>query len=134
MCRELDGRELNGVYISLPAELPAALHGRDVIVAGGSFDAVRRLAEWCSSVTFVTTDTARLAAAKRANVTILYGSEIVCADGVGQVESVVVRKIRTGAVSARNAAALFLLAEQLSARSSQLAGEQPPTIGLRGER
>jgi hypothetical protein len=80
VCRELGGRELNGVYTSLPAELPAALHSRDVIVAGGSFDAVRRLAEWCSSVTFVTTDTARLAAPKRANVTILYGSEIVCAD------------------------------------------------------
>jgi thioredoxin reductase len=101
--------DLEGVYTALPAELPAALHGRDVVMAGGSPDAVLRLAEWCSSVTFVTAGTARLTALRRANVTILYGSEIVCADGVGQVESVVVRKIRTGAVSARNAAAVFLM-------------------------
>jgi hypothetical protein len=80
-----------------------------VVVAGGSFDAALRLAEWCTSVTFITEGTERLTAGKRANVTVLYGSEIVCADGIERLESVVVRKIRTGAVSARNAAALFLL-------------------------
>jgi thioredoxin reductase len=101
--------DLEGVYTALPEELPAALHGRDVVIAGGSFEAALRLAEWCSSVTFVTASTARIASTKRANVTILYGGEIVCADGVDRVESVVVRKIRTGALCARNAAALFLI-------------------------
>ncbi|HEY0159660.1 MAG TPA: hypothetical protein VGF28_20400 [Thermoanaerobaculia bacterium] len=105
------GEPLRGVYTSLPAELPAALHGRDVVVAGGSFDAALRLAGRCSSVTFVTTRTTRLAAAKHPNVTVLYGSEIVCVDGLGQVESVVVRKIRTGAISARGAAGVFLIDE-----------------------
>lgn len=122
--------ELEGVYTSLPAELPAALRDRDVVVAGGSFDAALRLAGWCSSVTFITPRTARVATEHRANLTILYGSEIVCADGIERLESVVVRKIRTGAVSARNAAALFLLpvAAELSAPSSQLAGEAVRTI------
>jgi thioredoxin reductase len=105
------GERLDGVYTSLPPELPAALHGRDVVVAGGSFDAALQLARCCSSVTFVTTRTSAIAAARRGTVTILYGSEIICADGIERLESVVVRKIRTGAVSACNAAALFLLAD-----------------------
>lgn len=100
--------DLGGVYTSVPPELPIALRGRDVIVAGGNFGEVLRLADWCASVTFITPDTERVHAAKRANVTILYGSEIVCADGIERLESVVVRKIRTGAVCARNAAALFI--------------------------
>ncbi|HYK05309.1 MAG TPA: hypothetical protein VE974_26400 [Thermoanaerobaculia bacterium] len=106
------GESLDGVYTSLPAELPATLHGREVVVAGGTFDAALRLARCCSSVTFVTARTSRIAAAHSGNVTILYGSEIICADGIDRLESVVVRKIRTGAVSACNAAALFLLTAQ----------------------
>lgn len=103
------GEPLRGVYTALPAEVPAALYGRDVIVTGGSFEAALRLAERCSSVTFITPRTGRFAAAKRPNVTVLYGSEIVCMDGVEQVESVVVRKIRTRAISAHAAAGVFLL-------------------------
>lgn len=101
--------ELAGVYTSMPDELPVALQGREVVIAGESFDAALRLADWCSSVTFITARTARLTAQHRPNLHIVYGSEIVCADGIERVESVVVRKIRTGAVTARNAAALFLL-------------------------
>lgn len=113
------GEPLRGVYTSLPAELPAALHGRDVVVAGGSLDPALRLTERCASVTFVTAGTGRLAAAKRPNVTVLYGSEIVCVDGLGEVESVVVRKIRTGAISARGAAGVFLLDESPHNRESK---------------
>lgn len=98
---------LDGVHTSMPATLPEELRGREVVVAGESVDAALRLAEWGSAVTFVTARTSRVAAAK--NVTVLYGSEIVCVDGIERLESVVVRKIRTGVVSARNAAALFLM-------------------------
>ncbi|HYO75898.1 MAG TPA: hypothetical protein VE010_05500 [Thermoanaerobaculia bacterium] len=100
---------LLGVYTSMPDELPAALHGRDVVIAGGNIDAALRLADCCSSVTLITPRTARLSVANHAKITILYGSEIVCIDGLEQVESVVVRKIRTRTISARSAAGVFLL-------------------------
>jgi hypothetical protein len=91
----------------MPDALPDEVQGREVVVACEDFGAALRLAEWCASVTFVTARTARVSA-KRANVTVLYGSEIVCADGIERVESVVVRKISTGAVTACNAAGLFV--------------------------
>lgn len=96
---------LEGMHSSMPAQLPEELRGREVVVAGESFDAALRLAEWGSAVTYVTARTTRVVAGK--NVTVLYGSEIVCVDGIERLESVVVRKISTGVVSARNAAALF---------------------------
>jgi thioredoxin reductase len=102
-----------GVYSSMPKELPAALRDRDAIVGGATreaVDAVLRLADWCRAVTFIKPTSTRVAALRgRTNVTILHGAEIVCVDGIGQLESVVARKIRTGAVSAHSAAALFLL-------------------------
>ena len=109
----MDGeRGLGGVYTSMPSELPATLRGCDVVVAGDSTDAVLRLADCCRSVTFVTARSARIPELRgRTNVTILAATEIVCIDGIGQVESVVVRKVRTGAVSACSTAALFLLSE-----------------------
>jgi thioredoxin reductase len=101
--------DLEGVYTSMPAELPRSVKGRDVVVAGDGLAAALRLADWCSSVTFITTRKTRVPAPHPANLNIIYGSEIVCADGVERLESVVVRKSRTGAVSAHNASALFLL-------------------------
>ena len=102
-----------GVYTSLPAELPPSLDGVDAVVAGetaGAADAALRLASYCRSVTFVTSRSARAGTLRGcANVTILHGCEVVCVDGVDGVESVVVRKIRTGTVFAYNAAAIFLI-------------------------
>lgn len=108
--RTLLGR---GVYTSLPADVPPALRDREAIVLGATpeaSNAVVRLADWCRSVTLIKPTSTRVPALRgRTNVTILHGSEIVCVDGIEQLECVVVRKIRTGAVSAHRAAALFLL-------------------------
>ena len=100
-----------GVYMSLPAKLPAALRDRIAIVrASEAAEAVLRLADWCSSVTLIQPGSTRVAALRgRANVTILHGTEIAGVDGIEQLECVVVRKIRTGAISVHEAAALFLL-------------------------
>ena len=105
----VSGRRLRGIYTSVPADLPQALRHADVVIAGGSFDAVRQLAACCASVTYVTASTMRIHGTRDANVNVHYGSEIVCIDGVEHVESVVVRKRRTGAITACTAAALFLL-------------------------
>jgi hypothetical protein len=104
------GRGLNGVYTSVPAELPSALHDCDVVVGGGSFDVALQLAAGCASVTYITTRTTRIRKAPE-NVRIHYGSEIACIDGVTNVESVIVRKRSNGAITACTAAALFLIAE-----------------------
>jgi hypothetical protein len=102
-----------GVYTSMPPELPAALRDGQAVVAGEpreTVDAVVRLAGWCRTVTWIKTGHARVAALHGlTNVTILHGAEIVCVDGLGQLECVVARRLRTGAVSAYGAAALFLL-------------------------
>ena len=100
-----------GVYTSMPATLPAALRDRVAIVrAMQAADAVVRLADWYLSVTLITPTNTRIAALRvRGNVTIHHGTEIVCVDGIEQLECVVVRKIRTGAISAHQASALFLL-------------------------
>ena len=102
-----------GVYTSVPAELPAALRDRVAIVDGATSeasDAVVRLSDWCRTVTLIKPTSTRVDALRgRTNVTILHGTEIVCVDGIEQLECVVVRKIRTGAISAHKAAALFLL-------------------------
>ena len=107
--------DLPGVYTSMPAEVPDALHGRDAVVVGassGAVDAVLRLAGCCRSVTYVTERATRIAALRgRANISILYGSEIVCVDGIEHLESVVLRRIRGGGITARCAAALFLINE-----------------------
>src|SRR5687768_1260496 len=93
-----------GIYTSVPAELPAALRNRDAIVLGATPDAshaVARLADWCRSVTLIKPTSTRVTGLRdRANVTILHGTEILCVDGIEQLECVVVRRIRTGVVSA----------------------------------
>jgi hypothetical protein len=102
----------SGVYRSMPARLPPALRDGRAMVAGAmpeAADAVLRLAGWYRSVTFVTPMTGLCAFRGRSNVTTLRGFEIVCVDGIGQLECVVVRKIRTGAISAHGVTALFLL-------------------------
>src|SRR6187549_1862487 len=66
------GSGLGGVYTSMPAELLLALLDRQVVVAGGGFDAALRLAAGCTSVTFITTATDRIKAAP-ANVKVHYG-------------------------------------------------------------
>jgi thioredoxin reductase len=107
-------RSRPGVYTAVPAELPLALHGADAVVAGTvSADEVLRLAGCCRSVTYLTARNERTTALRdRGNVTVVHGAEIVCIDGVDRIESVVVRKIRSGAVSAFNASALFLIGER----------------------
>lgn len=105
----LDG----GVYTSMPAKLPAALRDRTAMVAGAmpeGVEAALRLADWCRGVKLVTAMRTRAASLRgRTNVSILRGSEIVCVDGIGQLECVLVREIRTGVLSAHTASALFLL-------------------------
>ena len=105
-----------GIHTSMPAELPAALRDRLAIVAGATPDAVaavQRLAKWCRSVTFIKPTRTRVAALRGlTNVTIVHGAEIVCVDGIEHLESVVVREIRSGVISARTAAALFLLQDR----------------------
>jgi hypothetical protein len=85
----------------------------DVVVVGelpAIADVVLCLAACCRSVTVVTLRKARAGVLRGcANVTIVSGAEVVCVDGLDGVESVVVRKIRTGAVSAYNASALFVI-------------------------
>lgn len=102
-----------GVYTAVPVELPASLRDGMASVRGTTAeaaDAVLRLAGWCRTVTFIKPARSPVAALRgRANVTILHGAEIVCVDGIGRLECVVVRQIRTGTVSAHAAAALFLL-------------------------
>ena len=102
---------LNGVYTSMPEELPPALRDRDIVIAGGALDAALQFATGCASLTYITARTSRIKGAPQKNVRIHYGSEIVCVDGVEYVESVVVRKRSTGAITACSAAALFLLAD-----------------------
>lgn len=102
-----------GVYTSVPARLPASLRDGMASVRGATAeaaDAVLRLADWCRTVTFITPTRSPVAALRaRANVTILHGAEIICVDGIGGLECIVVRQIHTGTVSAHTAAALFLL-------------------------
>lgn len=102
-----------GIYTSVPARLPAALRGREAVVSGATPEtagAVLRLLDWCRSVTLVERGRKRLEAlGGRPGISILRGSEIVCVDGIGRLECVVVRNIRTGAITAHTAAALFLL-------------------------
>jgi hypothetical protein len=102
-----------GVYTSVPAILPASLREGMASVRGttaASADAVLRLADWCRTVTFIKPTRSPVAALRgRANVTILHAAEIVCVDGIGRLECIVVRQIHTGTVSAHIAAALFLL-------------------------
>ena len=104
-----NGQRLIGVYTSVPAELPPALRGLDIVIAGGNFYAAVQLATSCSSVTYVTARTTRLTGVRPPNVRIRYGSEVVCADGVEHVETVIVRKLGSGAITACSAAALFLI-------------------------
>jgi hypothetical protein len=102
-----------GLYTSVPVELPAALRDQVVIVAGATEEAVsavERLASWCRTVTYVKPGGTPIAALRGLkNVTVVGGAEIVCVDGIGQLECVVVRKISGGQVTAYGAVALFLL-------------------------
>lgn len=99
-----------GVYTSVPATLPAALRNGVAIARAVEVDAVLRLADWCLTVIVIKPKRIRVSALRgRGNVTILHGTEIVCVDGIAQLECVVVRKTSTGAIRAHPADALFLL-------------------------
>ena len=109
-----------GIYTSVPA-LPAALRDRVAIVGAAVevADALLRLADWCLSVIVIKPNRTGIAALRgRRNVTILHGTEIVCVDGIEQVECVVVRKISTGAISAYQVSALILLPQDGSIAGS----------------
>lgn len=110
-----------GVHIGAPADFPATLRGRDVVVAGPlvlAGSAALRLSDLGGSVTVVTIDTLRApgvsaslrtALRARGNVRVLSRTEIVCAAGVDRLESVVLQHTKTGRITALEATALFLL-------------------------
>lgn len=110
-----------GVHVGTPADLPATLRGRDVVIAGPTVVAVvaaLRLSDSGGSVTVVTGDplrgrgvstSLRKALRARANVRVRSRTEIVCAAGVDRLESVVLQHTKTGRITALEAAALFLL-------------------------
>jgi hypothetical protein len=62
----------------------------------------------------------RTARANAVQLTVLTGAEVVCADGIGGVEAVVVRHVPTGRLSAVNASA-FVCADA-SSESPRRAG------------
>jgi thioredoxin reductase (NADPH) len=110
-----------GVHVGTPADLPATLRGREVIIAGpivSASGAALRLSDSGGSVTVVTGEplctpgvstSLRTALRARANVRVLSRTEIVCAAGVDRLESVVLQHTKTGRITALEAAALFLL-------------------------
>ena len=90
---ELVGR---GVYCGLPTNIPDPVRDRNAVVVGDAADcaaAARQLGEAGWKVTIVT---------RRA-------TEVVCATGVGYLEALVLRRIRTRRIEACNASALCIL-------------------------
>ena len=108
-----------GVFLSTPLESATDLGGLEVVIVGSpaaAAAAAERLA-FCGCAVVAVTAERSFGAAERArvrqrlNVTLLAGMELVCADGIGRLESLVLRKISTGHISAIRADVLFVLPE-----------------------
>ena len=85
-----------GVYCGLPKDIPNPVRDRNAVVVGDAADcaaAAKQLGDAGWKVTVVT---------RRA-------TEVVCASGVVYLEALVLRRIRTRRIEARNASALFIL-------------------------
>jgi len=85
-----------GIYDGVPTELPGPAGNRHAVVIGERA-ASAQLAERLRTIGW--------------NVTVanVRATELACATGVARLEAVVLRRIATGRIEARNASALFIL-------------------------
>jgi thioredoxin reductase (NADPH) len=116
--RELAG---SGVYAGLPRRIPDSVRGADVFVTGdlaGAAEAALRLSRHCRSVVLVTSAariSSRLPAATvqavraASNVSVRPRTEIIEVAGVESLELITLRDQRTGRITPRAAAALYLV-------------------------
>lgn len=121
-----------GVYTQLPDRLPAFLDGRPVVVAGGWGREIERICEWPARVHVVTNERcaeSSLPGALRqaVRVSVSFGTEIMCVDGIDRLESIVIRRKRYREIEAMEAAALFLFSRSVP-RTSWL----PPRVAMDG--
>jgi thioredoxin reductase (NADPH) len=123
----------SGVYYALPDPPAGSLAGQEVFLVGepaAMASAALRLREMCRTVVLVSRD-ARVsdrmpvhtvqALVAAGNVVLRPESEILALAGVEQLETVVIRHVRTGRTTVRAAAALFLLHHTLG-RTAWLGG------------
>ncbi len=108
-----------GVYAEVENEHVQALRGKNAVVFGplpAAIHAAIRLSESCLTVDVVSRETAtditpalRRSVRGRDNIRLTYATEIACVDGVERIESVVLRRLKNGRLSALNTSGLFVL-------------------------
>lgn len=111
-----------GVWLEMPAEVPASLRDGHAVVIGdvdAAAAAALRLHDGGCRVTvlaagFSATDirTLRRTVRGRAGIDVRLHTELACVDGIGHVEALVMRRRGCRCVDACNASAIFILNSQ----------------------
>ena len=100
-----------GVYQGIPNDIPQPVREGHAVVVGGPAECVaaaRTLMSAGWTVTAVTHERSCSAVIRR-ECRFRLGTELVCATGIDYLEALVLRRIETGRIDARNASALFIL-------------------------